>query len=146
MEFEGVVMQVLPAVKGTSARGEWSKQDVIFEQSGEFGRKVCVGFWGDKAQDAAGLVPGEKVRVSANVESREYNGRWYTDVRAWKMERAGATGAATHGAHGAAEYDWGTPARGAGASYGSAPQHDMPTPSSTDEPVAKKEEFDDLPF
>lgn len=135
MEFEGVVVQLLPAVKGTSARGEWSKQEVIFEQSGEFGKKVCVGFWGDKSQDAAKLVPGDKVKVSANVESREYNGRWYTDVRAWKMERSGA-GSGAPSPH--AEYDWSAPA-----------QSTAPTSSSmplTEEPVASKEEFDDLPF
>ncbi len=133
MEFEGIVIQVMPVVKGTSARGEWSKQDVIFEQSGEFGRKVCVGFWGDKAQDASKLVPGDKVKVSANVESREYNGRWYTDVRAWKMDRAGAAAAAP-ASH--AEYDWSAPARGAVSAS-------MPI---TEEPAASKEEFDDLPF
>ena len=139
MEFEGVVVQVLQAVRGTSARGEWSKQEVIFEQQGEFGRKVCVGFWGDKSQDAAGLVPGEKVRVAANVESREYNGRWYTDIRAWKMERVGAPSAAPVGA-GAAEYDWGTPVRGADAGgYGAKTMPVVEAPAS-------KEEFDDLPF
>ena len=52
MEFEGTVVSVLPVVKGTSARGEWMKQEVIFDQPGEFNRKVCVGFWGDKAQEA----------------------------------------------------------------------------------------------
>ena len=87
MEFEGTVITVLPVVKGTSARGEWIKQEVVFEQTGDFGRKVCVGFWGDRAMDAGTLKPGEKVAISANVESREYNGRWYTEVRAWRMNR-----------------------------------------------------------
>ena len=75
MELEGTVWNVLPPVRGTSARGEWVKQEVVFEQPGEFNRKVCVSFWGDKAQDAATLKPGEAVTISANVESREYNGR-----------------------------------------------------------------------
>ena len=86
MEFEGTVWRVLPLVKGTSARGEWMKQEVVFELPGEFNRKLCVGFWGDKAQEAGTLQPGESVAVSANVESREYNGRWYTDVRAWRLQ------------------------------------------------------------
>ena len=63
MEFEGTVVAVLPVVKGTSARGEWIKQEVVFEQAGDFGRKVCVGFWGDRAQDAGTLKPGEKYRL-----------------------------------------------------------------------------------
>lgn len=91
MEFDGTVWRVLPLVKGTSSRGEWMKQDVVFELPGEFNRKICVGFWGDKAQEAGALQNGESISVSANVESREYNGRWYTEVRAWKMARKSAT-------------------------------------------------------
>ncbi len=87
MEFEGIVYKVLPVVKGTSARGEWTKQEVVFELPNEFNRKICVGFWGDRAQDAMSLREGEKVTVSVNVESREYNGRWFTEARAWKMNR-----------------------------------------------------------
>lgn len=90
MEFEGVVWRVLPQIKGTSARGEWVKQEVVFELPGEFNRKICVGFWGDRAQEAAMLKPGETIAVSANVESREYNGRWYTEVRAWRINRKSA--------------------------------------------------------
>ncbi len=83
MEFEGTVYKVLPLVKGTSQRGEWMKQEVVFELPGEFNRKICVGFWGDKAHDAGALREGEKVAVSINVESREYNGRWFTGARGW---------------------------------------------------------------
>ena len=90
MEFEGTVYKVLPVVKGTSQRGEWMKQEVVFELPGEFNRKICVGFWGDKAQEAGTLRPGEVVAVSANVESREYNGRWFTEVRAWRIVRKAA--------------------------------------------------------
>ena len=90
MEFEGTVWSVLPVVKGTSARGEWTKQEVVFEQPGEFNRKVCVSFWGDRAQEAGTLQKGETVAVSANVESREYNGRWFTEVRAWRIVRKAA--------------------------------------------------------
>jgi hypothetical protein len=91
MEFEGIVYRVLPAVKGTSQRGEWVKQEVVFELPGEFNRKICVGFWGDKAADAGALAEGDKVSVAINVESREYNGRWFTEARAWKMTRVAAT-------------------------------------------------------
>ncbi len=130
MEFEGSVIQLLPQVKGVSARGEWVKQEVIFEQTGEFGRKLCVSFWGDKAQDVAALKPGDKVKVAANVESREYNGRWYTEVRAWKIEKDNPASASQ-----SPDYGWGAPA--------SPPAGDMP-PVSPEEPV--KDEFDDLPF
>lgn len=92
MEIEGTVYALLPQVKGTSARGEWVKQEIVVEQTGEFNRKACVSFWGDKALDAAELKPGERISVAVNVESREHNGRWYTELRAWKMSRPEAVG------------------------------------------------------
>lgn len=87
MDFEVTVHMLLPLVTGQSARGEWKKQEVIFDLPGEFNRKLCVGFWNDRAVDAAALRPGDRVALSVNVESREYNGRWYTEVRAWRMNR-----------------------------------------------------------
>ena len=85
MEFEGVVYKILPATGGTSARGEWKKQEVIFEIPSEFSRKVCVVFF-NKESDVARLKEGATYTVSINIESREYNGRWYTDVRAWRVQ------------------------------------------------------------
>ena len=82
MEFEGVVYKILPLTQGTSARGEWQRQDVVFELPSEFSRKICVTFF-NKPSDVAKLREGATYTVSVNVESREYNGRWYTDVRAW---------------------------------------------------------------
>ena len=121
MEFEGTVYKVLPVVKGTSQRGEWMKQEVVFELPGEFNRKICVGFWGDKAQEAGTLRPGEVVAVSANVESREYNGRWYTDIRAWRIQPKQETPAG-------------------------APMPDMPPIAEEPAYASAPAEADDLPF
>ena len=85
MEFEGVVYKILPVTRGTSARGEWQRQDVVFEVPSEFSRKICVTFF-NKESDVAKLREGAAYTVSVNVESREYNGRWYTDVRAWRLQ------------------------------------------------------------
>ena len=85
MEFEGVVYKIMPVTRGTSARGEWQRQDVVFEVPSEFSRKICVTFF-NKESDVAKLHEGETYVVSVNVESREYNGRWYTDVRAWRVQ------------------------------------------------------------
>ena len=85
MEFEGVVYKILPATKGTSARGDWQRQEVIFELPQEFSRKICVIFF-NKESDVARLREGMTCTVSVNIESREYNGKWYTDVRAWRVQ------------------------------------------------------------
>lgn len=87
MDITAIVNKVLPPTKGTSTRGEWIRQDVIFEMPDDFNRKLCVSFWGDKAAEVAALTEGERVTVSVNLESREFNGRWYTDVKAWRMIR-----------------------------------------------------------
>ena len=57
MDFVGVVYRVLPVQSGTSARGQWQKQEVVFELPDEFSRKVCVTFFGDRVSDAASLKP-----------------------------------------------------------------------------------------
>ena len=93
MEFEGVVYKILPATKGTSARGDWQRQEVIFELPQEFSRKICVIFF-NKESDVARLREGMVCTVSVNIESREYNGKWYTDVRAWRVQPKEETAAA----------------------------------------------------
>lgn len=86
MEFEGTVFKIMPVTKGTSARGEWQRQDVVFEMNeGSFTRKICVTFF-NRPDDVVRLREGAAYTVSVNVESREYNGRWYTDVRAWRIQ------------------------------------------------------------
>ena len=87
MEFEGVVYKIMPVTRGTSARGEWQRQDVVFDYNdgGQFSRKICVTFF-NKESDVAKLREGETFLVSVNIESREYNGRWYTDIRAWRIQ------------------------------------------------------------
>ena len=85
MEFEGVVYKILPPTKGVSARGEWQRQEVIFEMPQEFSRKVCVTFF-NKESEVARLKEGAAYTVSVNIESREYNGRWYTDGRAGRVQ------------------------------------------------------------
>lgn len=139
MDFEVTVSSLLPLVTGQGARGEWKKQDVIFDLPGEFSRKLCVGFWNDRAADAAGLRPGDRVALSVNVESREYNGRWYTEVRAWRMSRMDGTAAASGGGGDHPPFGGAPSAGGYGAA---APQ----APAVAPAPAAPASEVDDLPF
>ena len=92
MELEGRIARKLNVQTGTSARGNWAKQEFIFEyQEGNFPSQVCMNVWGeDKVKELDRFQVGDKVKVSFNLSSREYNGRWYTDVRAWKIEAMGA--------------------------------------------------------
>jgi hypothetical protein len=85
MEITGKIIQVLEAQSGASARGEWKRQDFIIETQEQYPKKVCLSNWNNKVDlDAMGV--GTTVTAGINIESREYNGRWYTDVRVWKMD------------------------------------------------------------
>ena len=92
MELEGRIVRKLNVQTGTSARGAWAKQDFIFEyQEGNYPSQVCMNVWGDdKVKELEKYQVGDKVKISFNLSSREYNGRWYTDVRAWRIESAAA--------------------------------------------------------
>jgi len=101
MEITGKVFRMLPLVTGQGKNGEWRKQEFVIEiESGQFPKKVCLSLWGDKIDQAA-IAEGETVKVFFDLESREYNGRWFTEARAWRVEKAGSmapTGAAVEDA------------------------------------------------
>ena len=85
--FEGIVFAILPEQSGTSARGEWHNQNVVFEMqtASPYPRKVSVKFF-NKRDEVARLVVGAAYKVTFDVESREYQGRWYTDVVGRRIE------------------------------------------------------------
>lgn len=93
MEVTGKVVQLLPLVKGQSAKGEWKKQEFILETQGQYPKKVCISLWGDRV-DQNPLTEGDLITASVDLESREYNGRWYTEARAWKIAKGGSEGTA----------------------------------------------------
>jgi hypothetical protein len=86
MEISGVVVNLLPLQSGQGKNGTWKKQEFILETPGQYPKKVCMNLWGEKV-DEIKISVGEKITASINIESREYNGRWYTDVRAWKIQK-----------------------------------------------------------
>ena len=84
-KITGKVIKVLPLQTGAGKNGEWKKQEIIIETHGQYKKKVCVVIWGDKI-NANDLVEGKELEVAFDIESREYNGKWYTEVKAWKVE------------------------------------------------------------
>lgn len=88
MQFTVKLLEVLPLQTGNGKNGTWKKQDIIVETTGsQYPKKVCVSIWGDKISESQ-LVTGSLFNISFDVESREFNGKWYTDVKAWKIEPA----------------------------------------------------------
>ena len=86
MEIKGKIIELLPEKSGESSNGTWRKQEYILETDSQYPKKVCFMAWGDKI-DEFSIEKGESLVASVDLESREYNGRWYTDVKAWKISR-----------------------------------------------------------
>lgn len=85
LNISGIVLNILPLQTGTSKAGnQWQKQDFILETGGQYPRKVCICLFGDNVAKFP-LQVGQSVTASVDIESREFNARWYTDVRAWNV-------------------------------------------------------------
>ena len=152
MELEGRIVRKLNVQTGTSARGAWAKQEFVFEyQEGNYPTQVCMNVWGeDKVRDLEKYQVGDKVKVSFNLSSREFNGRWYTDVRAWRIEPAGqaaqyagaVAGGAGYVAAPAAPQQGGYDYAQSAGSYAAPTGAPMPSADDLSAPI----DDDDLPF
>jgi len=90
MQLTAKLTQLLPIQTGIGKNGEWKKQDIIVETDGQYPKKVCVSIWGDKINEGQ-LQIGNLLQIDFDIESREYNNKWYTDIKAWKIELVGTS-------------------------------------------------------
>ena len=89
LTISGHIALILPLQQGTSKTGNpWKKQGYIIDTGGQYPKKVCFSLFGDKI-DQFPLQVGQDVTVSIGIESREFNGRWYTEVNAWNVAYSG---------------------------------------------------------
>lgn len=86
LTITGEVIDVLEEQSGQGKNGTWRKQQFIMETPGQYPKQVCVIQWGDNI-DKFAVKKGETVTAHIDLQSREFNGRWYTDVKAWKIAR-----------------------------------------------------------
>lgn len=91
LSVKGKIEQILKPESGTSRAGkEWNKQEFVIETDEQYPRKICFTLFGEKTSLINGLAAGQEVEVSFNVESREYNGRWFHNINAWKIDQVSA--------------------------------------------------------
>ncbi len=95
MEIFGKITKLLPLQTGQGKNGTWKKQEYLLEYGDQYPKTVCFNLWGDKVDQYA-LTEGESVTVHFDVESREFNGRYYTDVKAWRVDKGTAETGAAH--------------------------------------------------
>ena len=85
LKLSGRVFKILDEQSGESKNGPWRKRDFILETKGKFPKKVCITQWADNI-DKQAVEEDMEVTVYIDIQSREYKGNWYTDVKAWKVE------------------------------------------------------------
>lgn len=129
MEIKGKIIQKFDLQSGTSKAGNpWKKQNYLLETLDNYPKKIYFDFFGDRA-DQYPLNVGDMINLSFDIECREYQGRYYTDIRGWKAEKLDAN----------------APASQPVAAAPQAPAIDNVAPPVTDTTFTQTQE-DDLPF
>lgn len=152
MEIEGKVIAVLPEQGGVSPRtgNAWKSQEYVIETHDQYPRKCCFRVFGADRISSMNIQVGEELRVSFDVDAREYQGRWYNTLSAWRVDRVdpAATQAAAMGAQPMA-----APGAFPPPPAGFAPAAQTASPAAQQEnpfpPVQQQEgenSADDLPF
>lgn len=131
MEITGKIIHKLDLQSGTSKNGNaWRKQEYVLETQETYPKKVHFDFFGDRI-DQFPINVGDTICLSFDIESREYQGRWYTSIRGWKSEKVEPT------ANAAAQQ---------APTAGAAPQYQAPATQMPDFSINNNEPTDDLPF
>ena len=92
MEVVGKIIQVLPLQEGVGRNGNpWKLQGYVLETLDQYPRKVHFEVFGEDRIKMNPCEIDQLVTVSFDIESREFNGRWYTSIRAWKIQQGDTT-------------------------------------------------------
>lgn len=129
LELEGTLIKVQPEQTGSGKNGQWVKQEFVVETQEQYPKKACFSAWGDRTADLKQFALGDKLKVTFSVESREYNDRWYTDLRAYRIDLASESSAAVSASN----------------SY-QAPAQRPATPQASSVDLPSFSEDEDLPF
>ena len=90
MEIKGKIVSILEMQTGEGTNGTWKKQEYIIETlDSKYPKRVCVSVWGDKIDEFV-IKAEETITASIEIESREYNGKWYTNIQAWRVVKEDA--------------------------------------------------------
>jgi hypothetical protein len=92
LELTGKLIKVLNVQSGQGKNGTWQKQDFVIETADQYPKKICITAWSDKVDELKRYSMGDNLKVSVNLESREYNEKWYTEARAWRIEADNESG------------------------------------------------------
>lgn len=141
MEVVGKIIQVLPAQEGIGKNGNpWKVQPYVLETLDQYPRKVHFEVFGEDRIKQNPCDVDQLVTVSFDIESREFNGRWYTSIRAWRIQQGDMTQAVPGAAPAVAPVAAPQPAAAPAAPAEAAPVNMDPFDASAGEGTS------DLPF
>ena len=141
MEVVGKIIQVLPLQEGVGRNGNpWKLQAYVLETLDQYPRKVHFEVFGEDRIKQNPCELDQLVTVSFDIESREFNGRWYTSIRAWRIQQGDTTQAAAVPAAAAPVTAPAAPAQPAAAPVEAAPVNVDPFDASAGDGTS------DLPF
>lgn len=87
MKITGTLIKKLDIQLGTSKAGkEWSKKSFIIEQEDNYSTQVCIDVMGDKIDEFEKMEIGNCYDIGVNISSREYNGKYYTNINGWRID------------------------------------------------------------
>ena len=133
MEIIGKAIAALQVKSGVSQRtGEqWQSREYVIETQEQYPKKICFEVFGTDKLKEFNVRSNDLIKVYFDINAREYNGKWYNSVRAWKVEHVNQDGSAA-----------GATANQVAASSPQAPQ----APATQVAATTKQESDDDLPF
>lgn len=131
MEITGRIIEVLPERSGMSARGEWKSQSFVIETHDQYPRKMVFDVFGAERLQRFNIKGNDEVTVFFDIEARQYQDRWFNNIRAYDVRKLDAAAG-----------------EAAGQAAAAAPQTTQaaPAPFPPAQPDAAGESTDDLPF
>lgn len=85
--IEGQITAILPENRGMGQKGEWVSQDFVLKTDDNYPKNICFTILGADKIKEANIRIGDVVSIGVNIESREFNGRWYTSIKAWSIKK-----------------------------------------------------------
>jgi hypothetical protein len=85
MEIQGKITHILPTREGNGTKGAYTVYNYVLETGGQYPKPLAF----EVFNTDHGLQVGDTITAQVNLESREYNGKWYTSVKAYKLETQG---------------------------------------------------------
>ena len=89
MELTGKIIAVFEAKSGTSSKtgNPWMTQEYVLEVPGQYPKHCLFSLFGEEKIKQMNIQNGEDLTIQFDIDAREYNGRWYNDIRAYNVIR-----------------------------------------------------------